>query len=161
GVGIYGRIEDVSTEDMRRVFDTVFWGVVHGCRAAIPALRKQGGAIITVGSIESDRALPLSGAYAAAKHAVKGFIDTLRMELEKDRVPIAVSLLKPAGVDTPFFDHAKTYLKVAPKPAPPVYTPEVVANAILACAERPMRDVTVGGGGKVQILVSSAAPRAT
>jgi NADP-dependent 3-hydroxy acid dehydrogenase YdfG len=82
GIGLYGRLEEVDTADKRRLFDVNFWGVVNGCKAAVRAMRQRGGgAIINIGSVESDRALPLHGIYAASKHAVKAYSDTLRMEL--------------------------------------------------------------------------------
>jgi NAD(P)-dependent dehydrogenase (short-subunit alcohol dehydrogenase family) len=158
-VTVYGRIEDVDVADMRRVFDVTFWGTVYGCRAAIPHLRESGGAIINVGSMESEVALPLNGAYAAAKHAVRAFTDVLRMELEKEGANISVSLVKPAGIDTPFFEHAKNYLSGDPQPPPPVYSPEVVARTILTCAERPVRDIVVGGSGRLQVSMRRLAPR--
>jgi hypothetical protein len=109
----------------------------------------------------ADRAMPLLGMYGAAKHAVKGYTDTLRMELEEAGLPIAVSLVKPASIDTPFFQHARNYMDVEPKPAPPVYAPELVAEAILACAERPTRDVYVGGAARTIGLLGGVAPRLT
>lgn len=150
GVGLYGRLDELPLDEKRRLFDVTFWGVVHGARAALRHLRQRGGgAIVNVGSVESDVALPLTGIYAAAKHAVKAYTDVLRMELEHDEVPISVSLIKPAGIDTPFFKHARSHFGVEPKPAPPVYAPEVVANAILHAAEHPTRELFVGGGAKL------------
>lgn len=150
GVGLYGRLDEIPLDEKRRLFDVTFWGVVYGARSALRQLRERGGgAIINVGSVESDVALPLTGIYAAAKHAVKAYTDVLRMELEHDDVPVSVSLIKPAGIDTPFFKHARSHLGVEPKPAPPVYAPQVVANAILHAAEHPTRELLVGGGAKV------------
>ena len=160
-VAMYGRLVDVSLEDMRRQFDVVFWGTVHGCRAAVPHLRANGGALINVASIVSDRAIPLQGVYCAAKHAVKAFTDALRMELAAAGAPISVSLVKPGSIDTPFYDNARTYLGFEPKPVPPVYAPEVAARAILECAERPRRDVDVGVMGKLMRVADAAAPRLT
>ena len=96
----------------------------------------------------SDRAIPLQGMYSASKHAVRGYTDALRMELEHDRLPITVTLVKPASINTPFVDHARNYMAEAPTLPPPVYAPEVVAHAILRCAERRFREITVGGGGR-------------
>jgi short-subunit dehydrogenase len=108
GIGVYGRAEEVSLADMRRLFDVTFWGTVHGCLAAIPRLKEtQGGALINVGSVESEMSTPYHSAYSAAKHAVKGFTNALRLELEEEGAPISVTLVKPTGIDTPFFEHAK------------------------------------------------------
>jgi len=150
GVGLYGRLDEIPLEEKRRLFDVTFWGVVHGARSALRHLRERGGgAIVNVGSVESDVALPLTGIYAAAKHAVKAYTDVLRMELEHDDVPVSVSLIKPAGIDTPFFKHARSHMGVEPKPAPPVYAPEVVAGAILHAATHPVRELFVGGGARM------------
>jgi short-subunit dehydrogenase len=161
GVSIYGRLSDVRTEDMRKLFDTNFWGVVHGSIVAAEHLRVHGGAIVNVGSTLSDRAIPLQGSYCASKHAVKGFTDTLRMELEEEGAPVSVSLVKPSAIDTPYKDHAKNYLPVEPVNPPPVYAPETVAEAILHCAEHPVRDVFVGAGGKAISAAGQYAPRLT
>jgi NAD(P)-dependent dehydrogenase (short-subunit alcohol dehydrogenase family) len=161
GVSFYGRLMEVAIEDMRRLFEVNFWGTVYGTRAAVPHLRRQGGALINMGSIVSDRAIPLQGAYSASKHAVKGFTDALRMELEEEKAPISVTLIKPSAIDTPYFQHAKNYMAVEPKPPAPVYAPEVVANAVLRAAEHPVRDITIGGGGRLLSAVGTALPRLT
>jgi short-subunit dehydrogenase len=160
GVSVYGRLTDISMEDQRRLFETNFWGVVIGSRIAVPYLR-EGGALINIGSILSDRAVPLQGIYCASKHAVKGFTDSLRMELEHDRLPISVTLIKPYSIDTPYAEHAKNYLAMEPAFPLPVYAPDVVAEAILHCAEHPTRDVYVGGSGKILSTIGNLAPRLT
>jgi hypothetical protein len=81
------------------------------------------------------------------------------MELERDEVPVAVTLVKPTSIDTPFFEHARSYMAEEPAPAPPVYAPEAVARAICACAERPVRSITVGGGGRLLTMMGVVAPR--
>jgi short-subunit dehydrogenase len=161
GISIYGKLDDVSLADKRRVFDVNFWGVVHGCRTAVKHLRHRGGVVINIGSILSDRAIPLQGIYSASKHAVKGYTDALRMELEREKAPIAVSLVKPASISTPFIDHARSYIVAKPTLPPPVYHPEEVARVILRCAERPVRDVIVGGAGRVLTALGHFAPRLT
>jgi short-subunit dehydrogenase len=161
GVSFYGRLTEVALRDMRQLFEVNFWGMVYGARAAIPQLRRNGGALINLGSIVSDRAIPLQGAYSASKHAVKGFTDALRMELEQEGAPVSVTLIKPSAIDTPYFQHAKNYMEVQPKPPAPVYAPEVVANAILRAAEHPVRDITIGGGGRVLSALGTALPRLT
>jgi NAD(P)-dependent dehydrogenase (short-subunit alcohol dehydrogenase family) len=132
-VSMYGRITDLSIADMRRQMDVNYWGQVYGSLAAVRHLRTRGGALINVGSAVCDRAIPLQGNYCAAKHALKAFTDALRMELEEQGVPISVTLVKPASIDTPFFEKAKTYLGVEPQPVPPVYAPEVVSTRRRSC----------------------------
>jgi short-subunit dehydrogenase len=159
GVSIYGKLVDVPTEDNRRLFDTNFWGVVHGCQTAVRHLSQSGGTIINIGSIVSDRAAPLQGMYSASKHAVLGYTDALRMELEHDGLPIIVTLVKPSAINTPYVEHARNYMERAPALPPPVYAPEVVADAILRCAERRVREITVGGGGRAMAVAGRLAPR--
>jgi short-subunit dehydrogenase len=161
GVSFYGKLAEVAIEDMRQLFEINFWGTVYGSRAALPHLRANGGALINIGSIVSDRAIPLQGAYSASKHAIKGFTDALRMELEQEKDPVSVTLIKPSAIDTPYFKHAKNYMSVEPKPPAPVYAPELVANAVLRAAEHPVRDITIGGGGRLMTAMGTALPRLT
>lgn len=161
GVSIYGRVIDVPLEDQRRLFDVNVWGLVSGSRAAVRYLSTRRGVLINIGSITSDRALPLQGTYSASKHAVKAFTDAIRMETEQAGLPIAVCLVKPSAIDTPFFDHARNYMAYEVEAPPPLYSPDVVARAILECAERPRRDVTVGGAGRAMTLGAALAPRLT
>ena len=161
GVSIYGRLLDVSMEDHRQLFETNYWGLVHGSRVAAEHLRARGGAIINIGSSLSDRAIPLQGTYCASKHAVKGYTDALRMELEEEGALVSVTLIKPSAIDTPYKDHAKNYLPVEPENPPPVYAPETVAEAILYSAVHPERDVFIGVGGKAMSVGGKYAPRLT
>ena len=161
GASVYGEALDVSLADMRRVFDTNVWGVIHGSRAACGHFKVHGGALINVGSEVSDAAVPLQGIYSASKHAVKGWTDALRMELEAERAPVSVTLIKPGPIDTPYTQHAKNYLRDQPKHAPPVYAPESVAEAILHAAEHPVRELFVGGGAKVVATMQKVSPRLT
>jgi short-subunit dehydrogenase len=161
GVTVVGTVEEISLADARRLMDVNFWGVVHGSRAAVARLRRSGGALVTVGSALSDRAIPLQGMYAATKHAVQAFVDALRMELAHEGVPVSVSLVKPASIDTPIYETARNYLEVEPRPIPPLYAPEVVARAILRCAVRPTRAVFAGGAGAALAAAGALAPGLT
>ena len=158
GVSIYGEISEVRIEDARRLFDTNYWGVVNGSLVAVEHLATFGGTLINVGSVLSETGYPLQGHYAASKHAVKGFTDSLRLELEKKDAPIIVTLIQPAAIDTPYPEHAKNYLSVDPKHEAPVYKPEIVADAILACAEKPHRNLRVGGSAKMYTAMEKVAP---
>ena len=129
GLSIYGKLTEVPLADKRKLFDINFWGVVHGCRTAIRLMKHRGGVLINIGSEVSDVAIPLQGIYSASKHAVKGYTDALRMELEHDRIPIAVTLVKPSAINTPYPEHARNYLEDGvPALPPPLYAPEVVAR---------------------------------
>src|SRR5690606_11032654 len=81
GVGVYAKLEELGDEDHRRLFDTNYWGVVHCATEALPHLKQRGGALITTGSISSQMPAPILSAYTASKFAVKGYIDSLRLEL--------------------------------------------------------------------------------
>lgn len=148
GVGMYGKLLELEETDMRRLFDVNFWGLVSGSRVAVEHLREKGGALINVGSVASEQAIPLQALYSASKHAVKAFTDGLRMELEHDHAPVVVALIKPGPIDTPFPHNARSYLDTEPKHVPPVYAPEAVAEAILHAAAHPVREVFVGGGAR-------------
>src|SRR5207237_3691332 len=137
GVSVYGKLMDVPLADLRQLFETNFWGVVYGSRVACEYLRMRGGALINIGSTLSDRAIALQGIYSASKHAVKGFTDALRMELEEQGAPVSVTLIQPTSINTPFPRHAKNYMEAEATLPPPVYAPDVVADAILHCAENP------------------------
>lgn len=104
-------------------------------------------------------AVPLQGAYCASKHAIKGFTDTLRMELEHQGAPVSVTLIKPGPIDTPFLNHAKNYLDKEPSHAPPVYAADTVTRAIVHCAGTPMRDAYVGSGSRGLSALGHYAPR--
>jgi short-subunit dehydrogenase len=158
GVSIYGRLDEVSDEDNRRLFDTNFWGVVYGSLVALPHLKKQGGALINIGSEVSEAIVPLQGMYSASKHAVKGFTDALRVELLADEAPISVTLIQPTAVDTPYPEHAANYLEQEPKLPTPQIEPEQVASAILDAAVDPVRDVRVGAMAKMNTLMAKIMP---
>ncbi|RFA25810.1 hypothetical protein CAI21_18315 [Alkalilimnicola ehrlichii] len=158
-VSIYGKVEQVSIEDQRRLWDTNYWGVVYGSRIACEHLRVHGGKLINIGSALSERAIPIQGIYSASKAAVMGITDALRMELEQERAPISVTLIKPGAIDTPYKEHAANYLDTEGQNPPPVYAPDTVADAILHACTTDVRDVVVGAGGKALTTLGNVAPR--
>ncbi len=159
GVSIYARIDEVSEADARRLFDTNFWGVFNGSLAALPHLKAQGGALINVGSEVSDAVVPLQGIYSASKHAVKGFTDALRVEIEDiDKAPVSITLIQPTAVDTPYPENARNYMDREPKLPDPMIEPEKVAEAILKAAVEGGRDVKVGAMSVLNTTVAKIAP---
>lgn len=158
---VYGTCLDVSIHDMQRVMDTNFWGVVHGSRVACRHLSERGGALINVGSVVSDRAVPLQGIYSCSKHAVKAWTDALRVELADAGAAIAVTLIKPGPIATPYAERAKNYLPDAPQHVPPVYSPDAVAAAILYCASTPVREMFVGSSATMLSWLQRLSPRLT
>lgn len=144
-ISIFGRLDQVSEEDSKRMFDINFWGVVNGSLVALPYLRAQGGALINIGSEVSDAIVPLQGMYSASKHAVKGFTDALRVEIQElDKAPVSITLIQPTAVNTPFPYNARNYMDKEPKLPTPMIDPHDVAEAILEAATEGGRDVRVG-----------------
>jgi short-subunit dehydrogenase len=159
GVSIFGRLDEVSDEDNRRLFETNFWGVVNGSLVALPWLKQSGGALINVGSELSETVIPLQGMYAASKHAVKGFTDALRLEVEKlDKAEVAITLIQPTAVDTPYPQHAANYMDKEPKLPAPRIDAEQVAGAILHAATHHQRDVKVGATAVANTVMAKLAP---
>lgn len=162
GTGTYGTLEQVPVEDHRRMFDVNYFGVLYGSLAAARHLRARGGGtIVNIGSMLSDRAILQQGPYCATKHAVQALTDTLRMELEREKANISVTLVKPAAIDTPFPEHARNFMDAPPRLPPPLYHPSVVADAVLFACTHPRRQLYAGGFGPFGSAMSFLAPRAT
>lgn len=158
-VSTYSEFVDQPLDEFRRVVEVNFFGQVYCAKYALPVLRASAGAFISVGSTLSDRGVPLQSAYCASKHALKGWIDSLRVELKHRRWPVRVTLIKPSSINTPLFAKARTSLGVQPQPIPPVYDPSLAARAILHAAENDRRDVFVGGAGKALSTAEHASPK--
>jgi short-subunit dehydrogenase len=163
GISIFGRCMDVSIPDMKRMFDTDFWGVVYGSRAAVRHFKHRGsnGALINVGSFLGDRAVAVQSTYSAAKHAVHGWTDALRMELEAEKAPVCVTLIHPGRIDTPYNEHARSYMPNQPAHRGMIYPPESVAEAILYAAAHQKRDMFVGSQAKLLAILGGISPRLT
>src|SRR5215213_7177638 len=159
-VSIFAPFDRTTPEEFRRVVDTDLTGQAYGAMAALPHIKREGqGALVHVTSVVARRAVPLQGAYCAAKHGVDGLLETLRVELKREGWPIGVTNVMPAAINTPFFDKARTRLGVKPKGFPPMYAPGVVADAIIYAAEKAPRDLVAGGAGKGMILTQRLSPR--
>ncbi len=159
-VAVWGTFEQTTPAEFKRIIDVNLTGQAYGAMAALPHLRRAGrGALIHVSSIEGKLALPLQSAYSASKHGVVGFLDALRLELQHEGIPISVTNVMPSSINTPFFNKAGTKLGVQPRPLPPMYQPQLVADAILYAAEHPTRDLVVGGAGKAGIELRRMSPR--
>ncbi|NMG21878.1 SDR family oxidoreductase [Brasilonema bromeliae] len=164
GVSIFGRCMDVSIPDMKRMFDTNFWGVVYGSRAAVNHFKQRqsgSGALINVGSFLGDRAVAVQSTYSASKHALHGWTDALRTELEAEGAPVSVTLIHPGRIDTPYNEHARSYMPKQPAHRGMIYPPEAVAEAILYSAEHPKRDMFVGFQAKALAVLAGISPRLT
>jgi short-subunit dehydrogenase len=148
-VSIYGTVDQLTAGEMARLVEVDLLGQMYGARAALLRMRPSGqGTIINVGSALSERAIPLQSAYVASKHGVAGFSEALRLEVKRTMPGIDVVLILPSSIDTPLFGWARSRLGVMPMPVPPVYHPQVVADAIVHAAEHGGREIVVGGWGK-------------
>ena len=137
GVAVYAGFEETTPEEFRRVVDVNLMGQVYGAMAALPHMRRAGrGALIHISSIEARRAFPYHSAYAASKHGIDGFLEALRVELQHEGLPISVTQVLPAGINTPFFNKARTKIGVKPRPLPPLYQPSTVADAVCGGGRR-------------------------
>lgn len=158
GVAIYAKLLETPLSQHERLFRTNYFGVVHGAMIAIPRMSDE-GAFITIASIAGDISSPIMGAYAASKHAVRGYIASLRMELRTAASRMTVTLIKPSGIDTPIAEHAANHMAGEAMIPPPIYDPSLVAAAIVDAARRPRREITVGGLGRLQVIAASHFPR--
>jgi len=159
-VGLFATFEQTTPEEFERVIDVNLMGQVYGAMAALPHLKREGrGALIHISSMGAKRSIPLQSAYCASKHGIDGFLEALRVELKHEGWPISVTQVMPATINTPFFDKARTKLGVKPVAPPPMYQPNIVADAILNAAENPARDLVVGGAAKAVILSQAISPR--
>ena len=150
--------EETTPEEFRRVVEVNLLGQVHGAMAALPHLERNGGALIHISSMGAKRGVPLQTAYCASKHGIDGFVETLRMEVRRAGLPVSVTNVMPATINTPLFDQARTKIGVKPVAPPPIYQPDVVVDAVLYAAEHPVRDLVVGGSAKALILGEKLAP---
>jgi NAD(P)-dependent dehydrogenase (short-subunit alcohol dehydrogenase family) len=148
---VYGRFADVPPEAFERTMQVTFGGAVDTVRAALPHLEASAGAIVATGSIMCK--VPLAGfsSYAAAKHALRGFLGSLRVELLERKSPVTVSMVHAGPVDTPLWDHVDSVTGHLPHnpPPPALYAPETIAAALVACAIRPRAEVTIGGESRI------------
>ena len=161
GVGVFSKFIHLRPDEFQRVIQVNLMGAVHGAMAALPCLRANanGGALIQVSSVESYVGLPFQSAYASSKHGMRGYLDILRLELEHDNIPVSVTNIMPAVIDTPFYTNAKTKLGVKPRAMSPIYKPEQVADAIIEAAHTPKKDVIVGGAGYMLVWMKRLMPR--
>lgn len=163
GISIFGRLWDVPLDEWRRMFDTTYWGQVHGSLAAVRHFRAhdKAGAIVNVGSFFGDKAPAVQSSYASAKFAVHGLTGSLRQEIDHEGWPISVSLIHPGRIDTPYNEHAGNHMPMQPVHRGMIYPPEAVAEAILWCAAHPRRDMFVGAQAKFAAVLGAVAPRLT
>jgi short-subunit dehydrogenase len=144
GNASYGRFLDIPAEEFRRVTDVTYLGTVNGTRAALKLMvPRDRGCIVNVCSAVAFHGMPLLSSYSGAKHAVRGFNQSVRAELEQDGSRVGLTTVFPPAVNTPFFDHAVSHMGRPSRPMPPVYQPEMVAEAIHLAATTYRREMPV------------------
>jgi NADP-dependent 3-hydroxy acid dehydrogenase YdfG len=145
-VTVMSEIKDTPPEEFRRVTEVTYLGVVHGTLSALHRmLPRNRGHVVQVGSALAYRAIPLQAAYCAAKFAVRGFTDSLRAELMHHGSDVAVTMVQMPGLNTPQFSWSKMRFDKHPQPVPPIYQPEVAADALVFASHHPhRREIWVG-----------------
>lgn len=142
---VYSPVEQMRAEEYRRVTEVTYLGAVHGTCAALRYMRPRNrGVIVQVGSALSYRAIPLQSAYCAAKFAMRGFTDSLRVELLAERSAIHLTMVQLSAFNTPQFDWARSRMPMRSQPVPPIFQPELAARAIRWASEHRRRELCVG-----------------
>ena len=159
GVDVFATFEDTTPDEFRRVVEVNLIGAANGAFAALPILRRDGGAFIAVSSVEADVPLPLQSAYAASKHGLGAMLRTIRMELGREDGRVAITQIQPYGIDTPLFRFSRTRLSTGVRPPAPTYDPAVVAELIVHAAEHPSRELFAGGAAWLSAMAQRYAPR--
>jgi NAD(P)-dependent dehydrogenase (short-subunit alcohol dehydrogenase family) len=159
-VTVYAEAERLQPEELRRVWEVNFFGVVHGYWAALPHLRESRGTFLHVSSALAYRGIPLQAAYCSTKAGLRAFLESARVEEQKAGTGVAISLVLPGAINTPQFDRARQKLGYQPQPVPPIYQPEPFAEATLRCAERPVRQLPISWGAQKLLWGQKLSPRA-
>ena len=159
-VTVYAEVTELEAEELRRVLDVNFHGRVHAYRAALPHLQASRGTFVDVNSALAYRGIPLQAAYCASKAAGRAFFESARVEQEQHGTGVDISLILPGAINTPQFDRGRQKLGLQPQPVPPIYQPEVVAAAVLHCAERPERELPVTWAAQRLLWGQKLSPRA-
>jgi short-subunit dehydrogenase len=158
-VSVFSPVKEMTAEDYRRVTEVTYLGTVHGTLSALRRmLPRDRGIIVQVGSALAYRGIPLQSSYCGAKHAIQGFTESLRSELLHDKSNVKVTMVQMPGLNTPQFDWVKNRLPHKPQPVPPVYQPEVAAEAIYHAAHHYRREWYVGGSTATVIPGNKIAP---
>jgi NAD(P)-dependent dehydrogenase (short-subunit alcohol dehydrogenase family) len=151
-VSVFSPVKELQPDEIRRVTEVTYLGVVYGTLAALKRmLPRNRGAIVQVGSALAYRGIPLQAAYCGAKHAIQGFTESLRCELLHDGSDVHVTMVQLPAMNTPQFDWVKSRLPRQPQPVPPIYAPEIAADAIVWAASQRRREISVGGPTVVAI----------
>jgi NAD(P)-dependent dehydrogenase (short-subunit alcohol dehydrogenase family) len=159
-VTVYAETYRYEPDELRRIMDVNFFGQVYGYWAALPHLRASRGTFVSIQSALAYRGIPLQGGYCASKAALRNFFESARIELERERSGVDVSVVLPGAINTPQFDRDRQKIGKQPQPVPPIYQPEPFAAAVLHCCEHPIRELPVGWGAQKAIWGQKLSPRA-
>ena len=157
---IFATVEKTDAKEYKRLIEVNLLGQIYGAKAALPYMKKNGGALIHVTSVEAIRTAPYQSAYGASKHGIHGFLQVLRVELAHDEIPVSITEILPAAINTPIYEKGRNKMPFKMRPVPPIYHPQVVTNAILYAAENPVRDLVAGGAGLGVIYAQRFSPKA-
>ena len=159
-VTVFGPAENLPPDELRRVTDVTYHGSVFGIQAALRHMKPRGhGTIIQIGSALAYRSIPLQSAYCGAKHAIMGFLDSLRSELIHDGSNVQLSMVQLPAVNTPQFDWARSHMPYRAQPMGKIFQPEDIGRAIVHVAEKPRREYWLGGPTMEAILGNFLAPQ--
>jgi NAD(P)-dependent dehydrogenase (short-subunit alcohol dehydrogenase family)/uncharacterized protein YndB with AHSA1/START domain len=151
----FGTFVETDPDDFDATIATILGGTVDTIRAALPHLERSGGGLIAIGSTAARMPLPTLPAYTAAKHALAGFLECLRVELGEAGSPVSVSLVSPGAVDTPLWNHLESATGLLPPAPPDLYAADAVAEVVLAVARHPRRETFVGREAALQVALYS------
>ena len=157
---LFATVEQSDAEEYKRLIEVNLLGQIYGAKAALPHLKERGGALIHVTSVEAIRTAPFQSAYGASKHGVHGFLQVLRVELAHENIPVSVTEILPAAINTPIYEKGRNKMPFKMRPVPPIYHPQVVTDAILYAAENPVRDLVAGGAGLGVVYAERISPKA-
>jgi NAD(P)-dependent dehydrogenase (short-subunit alcohol dehydrogenase family) len=156
---VFGRFDSVTPEQFERVTRVTYLGFVWGTRAALDRMiPRNRGTIVQVGSALAYRSIPLQSAYCGAKHAIVGFTDSIRSELLHDGVDIQITSVHLPAVNTPQFDWCENHMDHEAQPVPPIFQPEIIADAIFHAAHHPRREVYLAWPTVKAIFAQKLAP---
>jgi NAD(P)-dependent dehydrogenase (short-subunit alcohol dehydrogenase family) len=156
---VFAWFDEIESDEFRRATEVTYLGTVWGTKAALGRMERRGrGTIVQVGSAMAYRGIPLQAPYCGAKQAIKGFCESLRCELRSRGSDIHVTMVKLPGLNTPQFQHCRSKMEKHPMPVPPVYQPEVAAEAVHWAAHHRRREVWVGTPTVYTIVGNKLAP---
>ncbi|MGB3684097.1 MAG: SDR family oxidoreductase [Rubrobacteraceae bacterium] len=156
---VFSEFKNVTPEEFKRGTEVTYLGAVYGTMSALKRmLPRDRGTIVQVGSALSYRAIPLQSIYCGAKHGMRGFTDSVRTELMHDKSNVHITMVQLPGLNTPQFDHCKSKMPYKPQPVPPIYQPEVAADAIYWAAHHKRREMYVGASAAITIIGNKLLP---